>query len=142
MATYTAETRWEGGFKGGKGVFSVGTNAVAGTVAPKVKEGKVTNPEELTAAAISSCFTIILSKVLEDAGRMFSRIDTTADLELDVSDGSFDITSITLRTACDVADVDEAEFRELAEKADAACPVSKALKGTEIKLETKLTARV
>jgi osmotically inducible protein OsmC len=46
------------------------------------------------------------------------------------------ITRIELETEADVAGLDEAGFREIAEQAKENCPVSKALEGVQIVLKS------
>ena len=48
------------------------------------------------------------------------------------------ITTIELTTEADVPGIDNKSFQEQAEKTKAGCPVSKALTGTEIKLNARL----
>jgi osmotically inducible protein OsmC len=52
----------------------------------------------------------------------------------------FEIPKIELQTEAEVPGVDEATFRDHAEKAKANCPVSKLLKGAEITLNAKLVS--
>jgi len=55
-----------------------------------------------------------------------------------MTDSGPKITTIELDTEAEVPGIDEATFREQAEKTKTGCPVSKALTGTEIKLNAKL----
>jgi len=54
-------------------------------------------------------------------------------------DSGFAITSIDLTTEAEVAEIDDARFQEIAAATKKGCPISKALTGTEIILEAKLT---
>jgi osmotically inducible protein OsmC len=79
-----------------------------------------------------------LSAALSRNGFAPRRVATTADVALDkVADG-FKITSILLKTSAEVPGIDETKFREFAEGAKKGCPVSQALAGTDIRLETTL----
>jgi osmotically inducible protein OsmC len=52
-------------------------------------------------------------------------------------DGAPTISRIELSCDTDVADIDDAAFQELAERAKASCPVSRALAGVRISLEAR-----
>jgi osmotically inducible protein OsmC len=65
-------------------------------------------------------------------------VNTTADVKLDMTEGGPKITTIELNTEADVPGIDEKTFHEQAEKTKTGCPVSKALTGTEIKLNARL----
>ena len=51
---------------------------------------------------------------------------------------SLDITTIDLKTEAEVPGIDAAKFQELAESAKKNCPVSRALAGTTINLQSTL----
>jgi osmotically inducible protein OsmC len=59
---------------------------------------------------------------------------------LEQTDTGFAITRIELEVAGVVAGIDEAAFVALAEQAEATCPVSRALAGTEITLAARLVS--
>ena len=131
---------WEGTLKEGKGSMKLGTGAYEGPFSFKSRfeEGTGTNPEELIGAALAGCFSMALSANLEKAGHPGRRVSTTANVKLEMTDGGPKITTIELDTEAEVPGIDEATFREQAEKTKTGCPVSKALTGTEIKLYARL----
>lgn len=139
MPECTADATWYGSLTDGEGDVALGDDGWNGRYAtPDVADA--TNPEELLAAAHSSCYAMTTAYVLESGG--FEVTDVTADavVSLDIEDG-FDITAIELTVTGAVPDATEAEFREAATQAEAACPVSKALAGTEIDVvETTLSS--
>ncbi len=92
------------------------------------------NPEELIGAAHAACFTMALSKILGEAGFTATALDTKATVTLDKAGDGFGITAIKLDLTGTVLGADEATFKELAEKAKAGCPVSKALAAVPISL--------
>ena len=94
-----------------------------------------TSPEELIAAAHSSCFSMALSAGLGKAGTPPTSLDTRADVELTVGTG---ITGIHLTVVGQVEGITEEQFREAAEGAKKGCPVSQALSGTTITLDASL----
>jgi lipoyl-dependent peroxiredoxin len=79
-----------------------------------------------------------LSLFLTEQGHTPEAIRTIATVNLDPE--QLAITRIELETEAEVSGLDEAKFRELAEKAKANCPVSKALEAVPIVLKSsKLT---
>jgi osmotically inducible protein OsmC len=97
-----------------------------------------TNPEELIAAAEAGCFTMSLANSLSEAGHPPNELRTTARVRLEQLEQGFTITRIELSTVGDVPGVDEQTFAALAAEAEATCPVSRALAGTEIAVEARL----
>src|ERR1700709_665931 len=129
---------WNGGIKDGKGAISTKSGAL--TAYPygfsSRFEGKPgTNPEELIGAAHAGCFTMALSAVLGEAGLTATSMQTTAKVTLESVEGGFAITAINLSLVASVPGTDEATFKELAGKAKAGCPVSKALSAVPITLD-------
>jgi osmotically inducible protein OsmC len=141
MATRNGSARWEGDLRGGSGQLTVGENAWQGSYsfASRFEEGEGTNPEELLAAAHAACFSMALSNMLAEHGHEPRSVQTTARVQLRSVDGAPTIQRIDLETVGDVPSIDEGHFREHAEEAKAACPVSRALAGVE---EMELTARL
>ena len=92
-------------------------------------------PEELIAAAHSSCFSMALSNGLDKAGTPPTKLTTSADVTFVPGEG---ITGIHLTVEGTVPGLDEAGFVAAAEDAKVNCPVSQALKGTNITLTAKL----
>jgi lipoyl-dependent peroxiredoxin len=125
----------------GGGRIGVGSGAYEGpfTLRARIEETPSTNPEELIGAAHAGCFTMSLASLLGEEGHPPDDLSTTAKVRLEQrEDGGFSITSIALATTGRVDGVDEARFAELAERAKATCPVSRALAGTEITLSARL----
>jgi len=94
-----------------------------------------TSPEELIAAAHSSCFSMALANGLSGAGHAPERLDTTAKVSFDRADG---ITAIHLVVRGKVPGIDAAVFTAAVEDAKANCPVSKALAAVPITAEATL----
>ena len=140
MAKRTGSAVWEGTLKEGKGNMKLGSGAFEGSYSfsSRFEQGKGTNPEELIGAAEAGCFSMALAFNLEKAGHPAKRVSTTATVKLEPAGNGFKITAIDLKTEADVPGIDEAKFREQAELTKKTCPVSVALAGTQINLETKL----
>lgn len=94
-----------------------------------------TSPEELIAAAHSSCFSMAFSNILAKAGTPPQALDTQADVTFVPGQG---ITGVHLTVVGAVEGLDAAGFAEHAETAKANCPVSQALTGTTITLDASL----
>ncbi|MEU6125420.1 OsmC family protein [Streptomyces sp. NPDC047123] len=137
--TRSAHTVWEGSLTEGTGTVTfdssgIGEQAVSWPSRAEEANGK-TSPEELIAAAHSSCFSMALSHTLTGAGTPPTRLVSSADVTLQPGTG---ITGIHLTVEGTVPGIDEAAFVEAAESAKAGCPVSQALSGTTITLSAKL----
>lgn len=142
MTVRKAEARWEGSLREGRGALKLGSGTFEGpySFVSRFEEGSGTNPEELIGAAHAGCFSMALSAGLTRAGFPPSRIYTTAEVHLEKLEAGFTITRIQLRTEAEVPSIDEAAFKEQAEAAKANCPVSRALAGVDIELESRLLA--
>ena len=145
MPTRTARTAWNGGLQDGSGQVElsssgVGTFDVSFPKRAADDAGGTTSPEELIAAAHSSCYSMALSKQVADAGGTPQSLDVTAEVTLGAdSSGAPTITTIKLTVRAEVDGLDEAAFATCAENAKAGCPVSKALAGVgEIVLDAAL----
>lgn len=138
--TRTAHTVWHGNLVEGKGAVTfdssgIGEQPVSWPSRAEQANGK-TSPEELIAAAHSSCFSMALSHGLTQAGTPPTQLTTQADVTFQPGTG---ITGIHLTVEGTVAGVDEAAFVAAAEEAKKNCPVSQALTGTTITLTAKLS---
>ena len=143
MPSRDATTHWEGGLQSGKGEVTLdSSNAGSFSVSFPTRTGNPdgqTSPEELIAAAHSSCLAMNLSGVLESQKLVADSIDVSAEVTLGpAAGGGFEISgiAITLRARLDGVTADQ--FAELAATAEQTCPVSKALSGTTITLDAAL----
>ncbi len=137
--TRTAAAHWEGSLMEGSGQVSLdssglGTHDV--TWASRAEQtGGRTSPEELIAAAHSTCYSMALSHALAQAGSPPSTVDTRADVDFQPGKG---ITQIRLTVRASVPGLSAADFAGFAQDAKANCPVSQALTGTTITLDATL----
>ena len=97
-----------------------------------------TNPEELVSAAHAGCFAMQLSHMLAEAGHPADTLDAKAVVNVEQEGGGFAIKTSEITLKAKVPGIDQAAFDDLAAKAKAGCPVSKALAGIEIKLNASL----
>lgn len=140
----TAKAHWAGNGMQGEGTVTTQSGVLNGQpYSFKLRfenaDGKAgTNPEELIAAAHSSCFSMALAFALANAGFTADSIDTDAEVTLTPGDGGFSITAITLKLKAKIPNIDQAQFSQIADGAKANCPISKALSAVPITLEAVL----
>jgi osmotically inducible protein OsmC len=137
--TRTAKTHWEGSLMDGKGVVALessglGSFDVSWPARTEPPAG-LTSPEELIAAAHSSCFSMAFSHALAQAGTPPQSLDTSADVTFQPGTG---ITGIHLTVRGTVPGMSAEDFAATAEDAKVNCPVSQALTGTTITLDAAL----
>jgi osmotically inducible protein OsmC len=139
MSVKTADAVWNGSLVEGKGHLKTQSGKLDTDYEWKARSGDApgTNPEELIAAAHAGCFSMALSHMLAQAGHAPKRIHTIANVSFEKTGEGFGITGIKLVTEGQVPGIDEAAFKQHAEKAKSGCPVSKALASVPITLEAK-----
>jgi len=139
MTDRKATTVWSGTLVDGSGTVSLDTSGAGSydvTWASRAEEANGrTSPEELIAAAHSSCFSMAFSARLAKNDTPAERLETSAVVTLVPGTG---ITKSALTVVGTVPGIDQAKFLELAEDAKANCPVSQAL-SVEITLDAKLS---
>ncbi|MEH6373628.1 OsmC family peroxiredoxin [Streptomyces sp. KLMMK] len=126
--TRTAQAHWEGNLLEGKGDVAL-TSSTIGTFpvswpARAEQPNGVTSPEELIAAAHSTCYSMALSHGLAGKGCTVASLDTQADVTFQPGDG---IVAIALTVKASVPGLSKADFQAAAEDAKKNCPVSQAL---------------
>jgi lipoyl-dependent peroxiredoxin len=132
---------WKGTLTDGTGTIASQSGALDGL--PYTFKGRFqdesgksgTNPEELIAAAHAGCYAMQLSHFLAENGTPATKLDAKAVVTLVPGTG---ITGSAITLVGTVPGIDAAKFNELAEKAKAECPVSKALCAIKVSLDAKL----
>ena len=143
MATRTARTAWNGTLLEGSGQVEL-TSSGIGTFDvsfPRrtADSAEGTSPEELIAAAHSSCYSMALAGEIANGGGTPVAHQVTADVTLRPDPaGGLRISAIHLTVRAEVTGMDADAFQAAAEAAKKGCPVSKALTGTEITLDAAL----
>jgi osmotically inducible protein OsmC len=143
MPTRTARTAWNGTLETGSGQVEltsskVGTYEVSFPKRAADDAGGTTSPEELIAAAHSSCYAMQFSALAAAAGGTPQAVEVTAEVSLGPdSAGGFKLTGIALTVRGEVEGLDAEAFAKVAAEAKATCPVSKALTGVEITLDAR-----
>jgi osmotically inducible protein OsmC len=136
IAERSATTAWDGDLPHGNGTLngaSGALNDLSVTWASRTErsDGK-TSPEELIAAAHSSCFSMALANELSQGGHDPEHLEVVAKVTLDQKDGAPTVTTSELTVAGRVPGIDQAAFEQAAQAAGKNCPVSRALAGVEI----------
>jgi osmotically inducible protein OsmC len=142
-AESSASTSWEGTIARGSGQTSLASGAAGPLEVSWAKRadrsGSKTSPEELIAAAHTSCYAMAFSAALAEAGATPEHLDVSATVSFDIVDGAPTITKVALTVRGTASDIDAAGFAKVAEGAKEGCPVSRALKGNvEITLDAAL----
>jgi osmotically inducible protein OsmC len=142
MAERSATTAWDGDLPHGNGVLNGASGALSDlnvTWASRTQrsEGK-TSPEELIAAAHSSCFSMALANELSSGGHDPEHLDVAAKVTLDQKDGAPTVTTSELTVTGRVPGIDQSQFETAAQAAGKNCPISRALAGVEISVSATL----
>ena len=133
MPTRTARTAWTGSLQEGSGRVELSSSHVGSYDVSFPKRaaedaGGTTSPEELIAAAHSSCYAMQLSALVAEAGGTPQSLDVTANVSLGPDRaGGFRLTGIVLTVRGQVDGLDADGFARAAQAAKETCPVSKAL---------------
>lgn len=141
MATRTSRTAWNGTLEEGSGDVElssskIGTYHVSFPKRTADEADGTTSPEELVAAAHSSCFAMQFSALAAEAGGTPEGVEVTADVSLGPDPaGGLRLTGIKLTVRGEVAGLDADAFARVAQQAKETCPVSKALTGVEITMD-------
>src|SRR6201981_2946900 len=144
MPTRTARTAWTGTLEQGKGQVEltssrIGTSEVSFPKRAAKDAGGATSPEELIAAAHSSCYAMQLSALIGQAGGTPQALDVQADVSLGPDPaGGFKLTGLKLTLRGEVDGRNAEQFAQAAQAAKEGCPVSKALTGVDIRLDAAL----
>lgn len=143
IAERAARTTWEGPLASGEGTLSQSSSgALDGlplTWASRTEQpGGKTSPEELAAAAHSSCFSMALALKLGENQTPPQRLEVTATVTLDAVDGVPTITTSQLKVKASVAGLDTESFAAVVDQAAALCPVSRLFAGATISVDAEL----
>jgi lipoyl-dependent peroxiredoxin len=143
MPSRTARTAWTGSLMEGSGQVEmtsshVGTYDVSFPKRAAEDADGTTSPEELIAAAHSSCYAMSLAAGIAKAGGTPHALDVTAVVTVGRDPaGGPSLTTSALTVRAEVDGLDDA-FAKVAQEAKESCPVSTALTGMEITLDAAL----
>ena len=146
IADRSAQSIWEGRLASGRGTITSGSGAL-GTLpvtwaARTEQPNGMTSPEELAAAAHSSCFSMALALRLGEHGATPERLQVTATVTLDEVDGRPTVVSSALRVRAQVPGMDDATFDSIVDEAAELCPISRLFAGAKITVDASLEVAV
>jgi osmotically inducible protein OsmC len=141
--TRSAMAVWQGDLLNGSGTVSAGTGLFSDlptswssrTEAPNGR----TSPEELLAAAHSSCFSMAFSNILAKAGFPPERVEVRSDVTFEKQESGWSVIRSALTVKAKVPGIDKAAFDQAGESARTGCPISRALNPSiEVTLDATL----
>ena len=142
IAERSAETVWTGPLETGVGTVSSGSGALDDLpvtwAARTRRSGGMTSPEELAAAAHSSCFSMALALRLGAHDVTPQRLEVSATVSLAGVDGRPTVVSSALRVVGQVVDLDGDTFRSIVDEAAALCPISRLFAGAVVTVSAYL----
>ncbi|MEO6957122.1 MAG: OsmC family peroxiredoxin [Antricoccus sp.] len=143
IAVRNVQTTWEGSLASGSGILAQSTSGalsgLATTWASRTEQpGGKTSPEELAAAAHSSCFSMALALRLGEHDAPPQQLQVEAAVTLDEVDGLPTIVSSALQVRARVTGLDAAGFAAIVDEAAALCPVSRLFAGATITVDAQL----
>jgi osmotically inducible protein OsmC len=126
---------WQGPLReGGKGTAKAGTGAFNLPVSFLRRVGEpegVTSPEELIAAAHSSCYAMALNATVGRRGGAIGTTHVTCTVTAELGDKGIKIVSSKLEVVAEkLTGIAAKDFAAVAKEAEGACPVSNALRGS------------
>lgn len=145
IATSTAKTTWTDSLAAAHGVIDAGSHGLEGldvTWASRIEDpdGR-TSPEELCAAAHSSCFAMALGLKLAEARLVPETLEVEATVTLEEVDGVPTIVSSAIEAKGWIEGVDTPGFTSVVAEAAQLCPVSRLFAGAEVAVEAELLER-
>lgn len=134
----TSKAQWKGSIKEGKGTITAPSGVLSNSpysYLTRFENTPGTNPEELIGAAHASCFAMMTTLLLTQAGHTADQLDTEATVVLGEAGGLPTITDIKLKIRGKVPGIDEATFKKIATEAKEKCPISRLVTGAKTSLE-------
>lgn len=142
IAERSAQTTWTGPLGTGRGAVTTGSGALEELpvtwAARTSRPHGMTSPEELAAAAHSSCFSMALALRLGEHDITPQRLEVTATVSLADVDGRPTVVSSALRVVGQIVDLDGDTFRAIVHEAEALCPISRLFAGAAITVSAYL----
>lgn len=132
LAERKATVVWNGNLADGSGTltFDSGAAQLPVTWSARVEEpGGMTSPEELIAAALSTCYSQAFANTLVQAGSPPEQLNVEVRCRVDQVEGGLKVTEADINVTGTVPGLDQEQFADLAEKAELGCPVANALRG-------------
>ena len=138
----SAVTTWEGSLGAGRGSIASDSGTLRGLgvswAARTGQPGSMTSPEELLAAAHSSCFAMALALRLGEAHAAPQQLRVAAVVALEDVEGVPTVASSQIIVRAQVNGLDDDKFQKIVDEAAALCPVSRLFAGAHISVEAAL----
>jgi osmotically inducible protein OsmC len=136
---------WQGPIKeGGKGTAKAGTGAFSLPVSFLRRIGEpegVTSPEELVAAAHSSCYAMALNATVGRKGGAIGTTHVTCTVTAELGETGITITTSRLDVVAEkLTGIEAKDFAAVAKEAEGKCPVSNALRNS-LKIEVNASVK-
>jgi lipoyl-dependent peroxiredoxin len=131
LAERKASVVWNGGLPDGSGTLTLTSGAAELPISwsARVEEsGGKTSPEELIAAALSSCYAMAFSNTLAQAGNAPEQLNIDVVCKVEKVETGLKVSEANITVKGKVAGLDQAGFEDLANKAEQGCPVANALR--------------
>ena len=138
MSVRSANSKWNGTLKDGKGTMNFSNYNGPYTFASRFEEGKGTNPEELVGAAHSGCYSMFLAALISGENLVPESVETTATVHLGRDETGPLVTTIELNSKVRCEGLSQEKFDELAAAAKAKCPISRLVAAADIQLTATL----
>jgi len=144
MVEKSAQAVWKGTLTEGSGTFSVDSGVLSSSPVTWASrtgaaDGK-TSPEELLAAAHSSCYAMAFSFALGNAGTPAESLEVTSSVGFGPKPGGgMQVTHSHLVVKGKVPGLTQEQFAQAATEAEKGCPISNALRNNiEITVQATL----
>jgi lipoyl-dependent peroxiredoxin len=131
LAERRASVVWNGTLTEGSGNLTLHSGAGEFPVSwsARVEEpGGKTSPEELIAAALSTCYSQAFANTLAQAGHPPEQLSVEVACRVDQVEGGLKVTEADISVSGRVPGLDQEGFADLADKAEQGCPVANALR--------------
>jgi len=142
IASRRAQTLWQGNLARGAGTVEGDSGAidrlpVTWAARTEAADGK-TSPEELAAAAHSSCFSMALALRLSEHGHDAERLTVASVVTLDEVDGAPTVVSSEIEVRASVPGLGGEEFDAAVDEAAQLCPISRLFAGARVSVHAEL----
>jgi osmotically inducible protein OsmC len=146
MVEKTTTAKWSGSLLEGKGTLTSDSSVLKDNPvswASRTNETRQeTSPEELIASAHAACYAMAFAHYLTENHTAPDSLDVTSKVGFGPNPaGGMKVTHSHLKVSGKVPGMDAATFADAAQKAEAGCPVSNALRGNiDITVEAALAS--
>jgi lipoyl-dependent peroxiredoxin len=142
IASRRAKSVWEGNLARGAGTVAGESGAIdhlpVSWAARTTEPGGKTSPEELAAAAHSSCFSMALALRIAEHGYDAERLTVASVVTLDEVDGTPTVVSSEIEVHASVPGLGREEFDAAVDEAAQLCPISRLFAGARVSVHAEL----